>query len=512
MATLHSMNNSFLFFILMFISHSVFSASPDKGLGINLYQHKDWSPSLSFIDIMKKSRTWFSQRSTDWEWDTGETIHLTQDGWVASLDTHKNQEVATIINPDLKGRYPAGMYTCFYKGEGEFSFEGDATLLSHDNKNKQCHVEVTPSDTGIIFKITKVNPENPIREIQLILPSFAKHRNTQVFTPTLIQSLRKYQSVRFMDWNQTNNSPVTTWLSRTHPGDAIQTSKSGVAYEHIIDLANAAQINPWINVPHMADDNHVSQLAILIRDRLDPHLKVYIEYSNETWNGQFQQHHYLKKLATAKGYHSSEGWKIHSERSVEIFKLFTSVFGNNKRIIRVLAGFHEIPWLNEQILSWNNAYQYADALAIAPYFGTSVTAEASLKDKFAQLNGDMDRVFEKIIPENLQVAKKYHLPLIAYEAGQHITALNTKNKAACKEVNNDERMEEVYSHYLNHWRESTSNSLMVLWNQIDKYSIHGCWGLREFPDEPPESAPKYRAVIHYIEKHNATLKQQSSLP
>ncbi len=31
----------------------------------------------------------------------------------------------------------------------------------------------------------------------------------------------------------------------------------------------------------MADDNYVSQLATLVKDNLDPELKVYVEYSNE---------------------------------------------------------------------------------------------------------------------------------------------------------------------------------------------------------------------------------------
>ena len=39
----------------------------------------------------------------------------------------------------------------------------------------------------------------------------------------------------------------------------------------------------------MADDDYVYQLAALLKDKLDPKLVVYVEYSNEVWNSGFSQ-------------------------------------------------------------------------------------------------------------------------------------------------------------------------------------------------------------------------------
>lgn len=52
-------------------------------------------------------------------------------------------------------------------------------------------------------------------------------------------------------------------------------------------------MDAWVCVPHLADENYIRSMAQLFRANLDPDLKIYVEYSNETWNWIFQQTHYL---------------------------------------------------------------------------------------------------------------------------------------------------------------------------------------------------------------------------
>ncbi len=59
-----------------------------------------------------------------------------------------------------------------------------------------------------------------------------------------------------------------------------------MAYEWMIDLCNRTQRDMWVCVPHFADEHYMYQLACLIRDSLDPSLRCYAEWSNETWNGR----------------------------------------------------------------------------------------------------------------------------------------------------------------------------------------------------------------------------------
>jgi hypothetical protein len=65
----------------------------------------------------------------------------------------------------------------------------------------------------------------------------------------------------------------------------------------MVQLCNYLKINPWFCIPHLADDDYVRQFALLVKNSLDPALKVYIEYSNEVWNNVFEQHHYAEEKA-----------------------------------------------------------------------------------------------------------------------------------------------------------------------------------------------------------------------
>jgi hypothetical protein len=130
-------------------------------------------------------------------------------------------------------------------------------------------------------------------------------------------------------------------------------------------------------MPHKADNNYIQQFATLVKSQLNPGLKVYIEHSNETWNNGFEQANYCQQQGLAAGlsgdpYLAQVRW--HSKRSVEIFDIWKTVFGaeSNARLVRVLAAQHDNPWVGRQIMDYNNAFQKADALAVAPYFGSNL--------------------------------------------------------------------------------------------------------------------------------------------
>ncbi|MBK6374693.1 MAG: hypothetical protein IPF67_16600 [Saprospiraceae bacterium] len=46
--------------------------------------------------------------------------------------------------------------------------------------------------------------------------------------------------------------------------------------------------DPWICIPHLADDEYIIQLAKYLNANLDPSLKLHLEYSNEeVWRWWF---------------------------------------------------------------------------------------------------------------------------------------------------------------------------------------------------------------------------------
>lgn len=55
----------------------------------------------------------------------------------------------------------------------------------------------------------------------------------------------------------------------------------------IILLTNTLGTNLWINIPHLANDEYVTNMATMIWNNIRPDVKVYVEYSNEVWGTLF---------------------------------------------------------------------------------------------------------------------------------------------------------------------------------------------------------------------------------
>lgn len=116
----------------------------------------------------------------------------------------------------------------------------------------------------------------------------------------------------------------------------------GVPIEVIVQLANTLNANPLFNIPHKADDAFINNYARYVRQHLKPHLKVYLEYSNETWNDVFvPQAEHMKQMGEARRLDKDRrvaGAKFYSMQSVHIFKIWERAFGGNQRLMRVMGG------------------------------------------------------------------------------------------------------------------------------------------------------------------------------
>ena len=176
-----------------------------------------------------------------------------------------------------------------------------------------------------------------------------------------------------------------------------------------------------------------------------PEHRAYVEYSNEVWNSQFEQHRYAAKQGLDLGLGAREwqaAWHFYAQRSVEIFKSWEEVFGGTERIVRVLASQAASASVADEICGWNHAAEQADVLAIAPYIslivlndGQGLKAEEVAKWNVEQL---LDYVETNALPESLgwmaankRMANRFGLKLVAYEAGQHfVGAAGAENNDA----------------------------------------------------------------------------------
>jgi hypothetical protein len=337
-------------------------------IGNNLAGVTYYTSEWVFSDCFKQSMPLISQKPG--VWNDGRTIQYDANGAVL---LQPDQQAGTLIYREIDDHFPKGKYIMTYEGEGAFEFSFACKKVSE--APGRIELDTIPQSAGMFMRITKSNPSNPVKNIKIVHQDL---QNAGTFHPLYVERLKGFSTIRFMDWGQTNNSKVATWSQRTSPIAWSQADSAGVAIEYMIELSNLLKANMWICIPHLADNNYVTECAKLIANKLDPKLKVYVEYSNECWNSIFSQTKYCNEKAVQLGLTTIqwEGWRYYSQRSVEVFNIFQGVFGGLSRMVRVLATQAANPWLGEQTLAYKEAYKNADAIAIAPYFSCDIKNEA----------------------------------------------------------------------------------------------------------------------------------------
>jgi hypothetical protein len=475
------------------------SASPaEPHFGMNLAEVVDWAREWAFVDVFKHSRPWIEKGDRPFVYDPH--------GWPR---LRPGQSVETLMVRELEGHYPAGRYVAIWAGTGEVAVNKFDVVRVVSRQPGRIEFDVTPADGGIQLRIISSDPNDPVRDGHVWLPGF--EGATSPFHPLFLERLGPAEVLRFMKWQRTEHSPTRTWDERPKPDDARWSTSAGVPPEVMIDLANAAGKHPWFCVPHRADDDYVRHFARLAKERLRPDLKVYVEYSNEVWNRRYPAHHHAAAEGRRLKLGDPAAARYYARRSVEVFRLWEDEFGKD-RLVRVLASQFANPWLTEQVLAWRDAAKHADVLAVAPYFGhrfgdpksAAATAKLTVGQLLDQLAAEVDGPNREMMRAQGALARKYGLPLIAYEGGQHLVGVGgAENNAALTALfmaaNRHPRMGEITRRHYEHWF-AAGGGLYVAFVDVEAPGKYGAWGTLEFQDQPAAAAPKYQALLEVLKK------------
>jgi hypothetical protein len=497
-----------------------------KPIGTNLSGIQDWSSEYVFVDAFKQCREWIPHEyGSSAPWSSGVTVPLGPKGYPLEIPYDNGVDPPQAIRTlmffgDLENKYPSGYYRLIASGTGQIrlKFAASGTF--------SCPVDtliwVESSIRGIALDIDTSDVSDPIRDIHFIMPGFENTYATKPYHPDLLNFIADFQVLRFMDWMETNNSQNTNWSDRNTLNYHTQTLENGVAYEHIIKLCNLTQKHPWICIPHKANDVYITKLAQLFRDSLDPGLKIYIEYSNEVWNSQFDQNSYANNMGNVLGYAGQpweQGWQFYAKRSADMMHIFETEFSDNNRLVKVVSSQAANSWLTNYIVEkfkdiiYNPNQVQADAIAIAPYFGGSVanaignaglinsvtvsdildSMELSLATSYAWMDA------------NKIVADTHNLQLIAYEGGQHLVANGTyQNDAAfttkLTAANRHSRMQDLYCEYFNSWYDNTQAGMFCHFSSHGVYGKYGSWGVKEYMEDT--LSPKYLGLQNCVFNFN----------
>lgn len=478
-------------------------------LGINLAGPADWNTELPFRDVFRLSRAWISQREGE-AWGKGPALELDEHGWIRRLQPNCFAE--TPLCTIEGGHYPSGDWTVHWEGEGKLELSKGQVMARGE---QTMTVRIDASGGGFFLRVRETNPADPIRRIRVLTPhSTVEAVEKNPWRESFLNRWSGVTCLRFMDFQETNNSHQKRWSDRPRPEDATYT-RAGIPVELLCDLANRLGADPWFCLPHEADDDYVRQFARLVKQRLSPARKIYVEYSNEVWNGQFAQHRYAAQRGQDLGFAEKTweaAWRFTAHRSVEIFAIWEQELGGRERLVRVLPSQAANAFAARQITGWKESGRQADALAIAPYLSMNIPVEGK-KLRAAEVeqwtvDEFLDYVEREALPESIQwmeanrkVADQYGLKLLAYEAGQHFVGIQgAENRESLTKLlhaaNAHPRMRDIYARYYAGW-ERQGGDLLCHFSSVGKWSKWGSWGLLQHDDDDPRASPKFMATIEW---------------
>ncbi len=531
-------------------------------LGMNLAGVTYYSSEQPFLNIFKTSAVtqanptpWVTGSSTTS--DTGEEAYLQLDtnGYPTTLaasaaDPNHPQlydRVGVLLLFNLSNSnagqglpFRTGQYVVLYDGKGTLRYWVPGGSVVSQSPGRDVVNITTPTGLGInLYATDPDNNGNYIRNIRVVYATEESLlKGGGVFRPAFLSLLQNFRVLRFMDWLSTNNSPLTTWSTRPQIADAGWASPRGVPLEVAVQLCNAVGADCWLNVPHQADDDYITQMAVLVHRNLGTKQSAYVEFSNEVWNSIFKQSAYAaaqgQMMWPNSGLGSYEiGLNWFGMRTARMCDIWRTAWGaDSSRLHCVLGAQLANAWTATTSLICSlwvgqghapcSAHNITD-VAVAPYFGFEFPASWASLDPATQLNNLFTELTQGGLVANdylggalRQIADReasfaaalvpYHLPFLAYEGGQSFRAFPTYANGSwavslTTATNRDPRMGDAYAKALSDWK-TNGGRIFNQFVDIGGPNQYGAWGALEgFLDTviPLANAPvKWQALQKFI--------------
>jgi hypothetical protein len=519
------------------------SFNAQSAMGMNLATVNYYASEQPFINSFVTSERWITHSNATWDTNEEKYVNLDANGWPITLNSI-NEPTTQQFNSlgvlfllgmpsTANGIYPAGQYIVLYDGQGTLSYGFDAALV-HRSPGRDV-INVTPSNKGIDLRIVATDPRhtgNYLRNIKVVTAANeAAAKAGQIFNPAFLKLIQNFRALRFMDWLLTNGSTLSSWTDRPVPTYAFFGTSKGVPIEIAVQLANAVSADAWMNVPAMADDNFIRQMATLAHSQLGNTQKIYVELSNEVWNSSFSQFSYAVSQGKSLWPTRSSGrgdYEFNREwfgmRTAQACDIWRSVWRSDPRLVCVLGAQAAWSFSATEALKcpyWTQGAPCSghaiDAVAVGPYMGGAVPSAWT-----SQPDGGLANLFQSLYSQNdptipaggfmaqdaawlrdfITSLAPYKLPLLAYEGGQTFAngstdALNVLYMAA----NRDPRMGQAYTRYFQQWK-TGGGQLFMHYCDVGVESKYGSWGALEsiMQTTTPLSGapPKWQAIQNFM--------------
>lgn len=522
---------------------------PKLPVGMNLAPIADWETGYPFKNLLWGARPWEMHNADgSGPWGNGKPVHFQfdEDGYPLEVPiTVPGLAAPQSLFALLPNVRKPGKYVLLHDGEGSFGgLMGTRVISAKPGRVLLQMTHRTGLVEGIFIKRSVAG--NHVRNIRIVPLEFEKDDlEKNPFLPEFLDFCRPFHALRFMDWGQINGSIEGEWSARKRPtfytmvgkgGDADgfwgpkpsaydMMFAGGVAIEIMIKLANLLAIDPWLCIPHRATDEYIAQYAKLVRSKLDPRRKVYLEYSNEIWNWGFNQSQWMIRsrlagdLVDAGG---GKGWDDAAktkggnfpERVGALFRRAFSIWerewqgADRKRLVCVCA--IQTGWTDVAIRTarWCAAHGGADALAGTGYFGAGDAEYQKWAQAGAALTADevVQDMMQLIMRSSrgtgyaalAALAKELGMAYVSYEGGQHLQPKNQADLPYNPALGAAQSHPGMYDLYVENMRlqKAMGNQLFCAFSSVGPQgSRFGSWGAKATYDQPLSEAPKLRALL-----------------
>jgi Ca2+-binding RTX toxin-like protein len=264
----------------------------------------------------------------------GAQLAVDSQGWLKELPVFNGQQLPVVANVFYTKILPAGDYIVEWKGEGILSTYSNTESLGENKYRIKWEGSSATNESGISLIIEQTDPNktgNYIRDIKIYKE---EHSDLvamgEKFDPNWFQAIDDFRVLRTHDWQGTNFTKATNPTINDFTSDQAFWIREGrgMPIELLVETANQARADLWINVPHMATDEYMRQMAQYVKDNLAKDLNVYVEYTNEYWTTIFDQHPYLIQQGQQKfGDVPFANAQAYGARASEMIQIFKQVFG-----------------------------------------------------------------------------------------------------------------------------------------------------------------------------------------
>lgn len=396
---------------------------------------------------------WLSQNSTTSPWDDGRAfVQQPDDG---PPETSGDQYAAMVLCPGAQGVLRPGKLIVTWDGGNSQSqvqlMWAARDVVSEGTNRLSATILPDANNPSILLRVRNPGGGPLIRNLRVVRSE--NEGSTNFFTQKFVDLLRGsgLRLLRMLNVSganfPTSNAPAfrsMSWGTRVQPTAQLQgLDQRGIAFEHMVELARRVDADLYLTIPHTADDNFVSQMISLVDAQLAPHLRLFIEFSNEVWNSAFGQTAAALQEGRARGLQGANDQmtlrRAYGCRLTEIASVARQALSQrqSQRELGVVIAFQNA---NVQTLTDAATYRCPNGLsarevaqyaASAPYFGNSdfLTSPANvtemislgLRGLLSRMALEADTMVSRFSSTVVPAVRNLGLIPVIYEGGTHLS-------------------------------------------------------------------------------------------